>query len=89
MNGAGPYEGRVEICYSGVWTTVCDAYWSTNDARVVCAQLNYPRQGIHNVMHRLRCNNDNNKITFQNATLSWQMHHLYMEPTLDKEVDQF
>ena len=46
VNGAGPYEGRVEICYSGVWKTACGTYWRTNNARVVCAQLNYPRQGM-------------------------------------------
>ena len=45
VNGAGPYEGRVEICYSGEWKTVCDDYWSSYMASIVCAQLNYPPQG--------------------------------------------
>lgn len=45
VNGAGPYEGRVEICYGGEWKTVCDDYWNTFSARIVCAQLNYPPQG--------------------------------------------
>jgi hypothetical protein len=46
MNGAGPYEGRVEICWSGVWKSVCTHSWNNPDARVVCAQLNYLPQGI-------------------------------------------
>ena len=45
VNGAGPYEGRVEVCYSGEWKTVCQHWWSNSDAKVVCAQLNYLPQG--------------------------------------------
>ena len=38
-------EGRVEICQSGEWKTVCDNNWSENEARVVCRQLGYSDQG--------------------------------------------
>ena len=42
MNGSTDMEGRVEVCYNGVWTTVSDRYsWNYNDARVLCHQLGF------------------------------------------------
>ena len=42
QNGISPYEGRVEICILGTWVTVCDDFWTINEARVMCTQLGYP-----------------------------------------------
>lgn len=39
MSGSTEFEGRVEICLSGRWGTVCDQSWDDIDASVVCQQL--------------------------------------------------
>ena len=44
-NGANATEGRVEICLSNQWGTICDQLWDVNDARVVCRQLGMPDTG--------------------------------------------
>ena len=39
MSGDTGLEGRVEICLSDEWGTVCDQMWDNTDASVVCRQL--------------------------------------------------
>lgn len=46
VQGGNSREGRVEICKSNVWGTVCDNGWGTLDARVVCRQLGFSAAGM-------------------------------------------
>ena len=39
VGGSNYTEGRVEICMSNEWGTVCDQQWNSTDASVVCRQL--------------------------------------------------
>ena len=45
VGGQSSNEGRVEICISGVWGSVCRDRWDSSDARVVCRQLGLPYTG--------------------------------------------
>ena len=41
-------EGRVEICTSGMWVSVCDRSWSKYETQIFCKQLlGYPIPGIY------------------------------------------
>lgn len=45
MGGRNSLEGRVEVCYDGVWGTVCNNHWGREDASVACSQLGHANSG--------------------------------------------
>ena len=50
-----PLEGRVEVCYDGVWGTVCSRGWSIPDVTVACRQLGHSSSGIIHTIILLCC----------------------------------
>jgi len=45
VGGSVSREGRVEVCYSNQWGTVCDDSFGSSEATVVCQQLGYSTSG--------------------------------------------
>ena len=45
--GQTHYEGRVEICYNGVWGSICDSNWTPVEANLVCKTLGHQQYGIY------------------------------------------
>ena len=45
LQGGTATSGRVEICHTNAWGTVCDDRWDNTDAQVACSQLGFSAAG--------------------------------------------
>ena len=48
VNGSTPNEGRLEMYYANEWGTICDDYWTDDEADVACKALGYERGAVDN-----------------------------------------
>ena len=46
VGGPSRSQGRLEVFANNIWGTVCDDYWSRNDAKVACRQLKFSDIGL-------------------------------------------
>ena len=41
VGGSAPWEGNVEVCFSGRWGTICQDRWDRVDAQTTCRLLGF------------------------------------------------
>jgi len=51
VGGSTAEEGRVHICYNGIWSTVCNTTFDAADAMVVCRQLGHNATSMLRLYH--------------------------------------
>ena len=85
IGGTREAEGTVEVCYNGLWGSICHASWGTSDARVVCRQLGYLTAGKITV---LCCVYKQSNIVLD-IVFSLQVLSATTMPTLVKEVVRY
>ena len=47
LGGDNATAGRLEVFVNGQWGTVCQDFWSRNDAIVACRQLGFSPRGMY------------------------------------------
>ena len=50
VGGPSEREGRLEMCYRGVWGAISDNEWDNVDATVACRQLGFEPSGMYTRM---------------------------------------
>lgn len=77
-DGFDENQGRVEVCFSGVWGTVCDDGWQSNglnNAVVVCRQLGLFASGIR---HNYTCSRYLRELILNFGKNLISLLHVYM-----------
>ena len=44
VDGPDARSGRVEIMHKGVWGTICDDHFGSEEAQVICRMLGFPAE---------------------------------------------